>query len=223
MVTLAGRPCSSAELAVPWRGRWVAHAVLPGAAPTGRVTLAWGAATLIGSVDPTGTGVWQGETRVTIVGGIGWARVLPALWLQNDAGLSGLAVAQQAATLAGETLQADTSAFRALRVSYSRPRREAGAIFGDVLVKGATWWVGFDGITRAGVRPSPAAHRAVEVLEHYPSTGEADLDASDPSQVLVGSIIAAAPPRRPRAFRIVELRASVGEGGQKFSAAVEVL
>lgn len=222
MITLNGRLCHRGTLHVPWQGSWVAQAALDGAAPTGRVSLVWGGATLVGTVDSTGTGAWQGETRVTIVGGFGWSRTLPPLWIQNDAGLNGLAVAQQAATLAGETLAASQSAFRGLRVSYSRPRRAASSTIADVLAETAVWWVDYGGTTRAGARPSLAASSRVEVLEFAADHGITELDADDVGQVLVGSVISAAPPRRPQALRIVELRAEIGAHGQRLTAAVEV-
>lgn len=223
MITLNGLPCHRAELHVPWRGRWVACAAYDGVVPIGRVSLTWGNAVLVGGVDPTGSGTWQGETLVTIVGGPGWGSVLPAGWLQNDAGLTGLAVAQQTATLAREALVAPATAFKLLRISYARPRREASRTLDDVLAPGAAWWVEYDGTTRAGIRlPTPAPPR-VEVLEYDQEKHIAELDADDVSQTLVGSVIAPAPPRRLEALRIVELWANTGADGQHIRAAVEAL
>lgn len=222
MLTLNGRPCHRGGLHVPWQGRWLAQVALDGALPSGKVTLLWGKTTLAGTVDPTSAGTWQGEARATIIGGIGWSNVLPALWLQNDAGLLGSAVAQQAATLAGETLVAPATAFRALRVSYSRPKRQASAALADVLADGAAWWVEFDGTTKAGVRPLVTAPARVDVLSLDPREGVAELDADDPGQVLVGSVMPALPPRRPSAYRIVEVQAALGPDGQRITAWLEV-
>ncbi len=221
MITIAGRLAREAALLVPWQGQWVLKATLDGAAPAGKVAVTWGAANLLGSVDPSATGVWQGETLVTIVGGFGWSTVLAAQWLQNDAGLSGLAVAQQTAQLAGEALVSTAAAWRALRVSYGRPKQPGARTLADLLAAGSTWWVDLDGTTRAGARPSTAAPKRVEVLEVEADRRFASLEADDVGQVLVGSVIAAAPPRRPRALRIVELHASIGEQGQRLRAAVE--
>lgn len=221
MIALNGRPCSSMTLDVPWRGRWVATVILPGETPSGGVLLTWGSATLAGSVDPGSVGTWQGEARATVVGGLGWGAVLPATWLQNDAGLQAPAVAGQLAQLTGERLAAPANAFRRLRTTYARPRRAASASLQDLLARGAVWWVDLDGTTRAGARPSQVAPSRVEILELDAREGLAELDAEDVGQVLVGSVLAAAPPRRPRAFRIVELRASAGSEGQKFTAYLE--
>lgn len=221
MIAVNARPCSSAELHVPWRGRWEALVTMPGEPPAGRVMLAWGSATLTGSVDPDSVGAWQGESRATIVGGFGWSRVLPAVWIQNDAGLVAAALAGQLAKLAGEALVAPAVAFRTLRTTYPRPRRAAAATLEDLLGPSALWWVEYDGTTRAGVRGAAPAPTRVEILELEPRDGLAELDADDVSQVAVGSIIAAAPPRRPRAFRIVELQARANGGGQKFTAYLE--
>lgn len=220
MITIVDRLAREATLFVPWQGQWILKATLDGAAPTGRVPVVWGSARLQGSVDPSGTGVWQGETLVTIVGGLGWSTVLASVWIQNDSGLAGLAVAQQTAQLAGETLVAPASAWRALRVSYGRPKQSGARTLTQLLVSGSTWWVDLDGTTRAGARPSPAAPKRVEVLELDAERRFASLDADDVSQVLVGRVIAAAPPRRPRALRVVELHASIGEQGQLLRAAV---
>lgn len=221
MIALQGTPCHRARLHVPRQGRWLATVALDGTAPTGRVTLQWGNASLLGGVVARDTGAWQGEAIVTIVGGPGWSTVLPAQWHQNDAGLTGQAIAHQVAALAGETLSAPATAFRSLRTSYSRTRREAAATLADVLAKDALWWVEFDGVTRAGTRTSQNTPARVEVLSYDPGASWADLDADDVGQTLIGAVISASPPRRPHAFRIVELMAEIGERGQKLRASVE--
>lgn len=237
MIALNGSPCHRAELHVPWRGRWVAKAALDGAtAPSGRATLTWGRATLIGTVDPTGGGTWQGEAFATIVGSsalpamdavgqisIGWARVLPAGWVQNDIGLQGIAVAQQLATLAGEVLTAPPTAFRLLRTSYARLRATAARSLETILAPGQDWWVEYAGTTTAGMRIPIQAPPMVEVLEYNAADGWADLDAEDVGQTLVGSVIAPAPPRRLEALRITELHAYVDGSGQRIRVSVEAL
>lgn len=221
MITLDGRLCHRATLAVPWRGLWVATAALDGEVPRGRVTLKWGAAALIGTVDPGDSGVWQGEALVTLVGGAGWSTVLPPLWTQNDAGLLGSQVAQQVAAAAGEVLTAPASAFRTLGTGYVRPRRSGATTLTDVLSSTATWWVEYGGGTGAGTRPSPSVPAGVEILELLADERWAELDAADPSLVLVGSVFAAAPPRRLVGYRIMELRAEASADGQRICAAVE--
>ncbi len=222
MIAANGRLCHYAELLVPWSGRWQARVRLDGAVPSGRITLSWGNATLIGGLDGRDSGTWQGEACATIVGGPGWSNVLPAQWHQNDAGLSGAVIAQQCAALCGETLVAPASAFRALRVSYSRAKRSALATLVNVLADGSAYWVEYDGTTKAGARPVTNAPKRVEVLEYAPGTRIVDLDADDISQTLVGSVIAAAPPRRPDALRIVELWAKADAAGQHIRAGVEI-
>lgn len=221
MIAVNGRPCSRASLHVPWRGRWVASVAVDGDAPAGRVTITWGSATLVGSVEPGSAGTWQGLARARVVGGLGWSTVLPAKWLQNDAGLLGSSIAGQLATLAGETLTAPANAYRTLGTTYPRTKRAAAATLSDLLAADADWWVEYGGTTRAGVRPSLPAGSTVEILDLDPQDGLAQLDAEDVSQLVVGAVIAAAPPRRPQALRLVELRAEVGEGGQKFMGWLE--
>lgn len=224
MIALSGTPCHRAELHVPWRGSWIVKAALDGLiSPSGLVTLTWGNAALVGTIDPDRGGAWQGEAFVTIIGGLGWRRILPAGWLQNDAGLQGASVAQQLATLAGEALTAPPTAFRLLRTSYARIMRTAAGSLEDVLATDADWWVEYAGTTSAGVRPPTPSLPTVEVLDYDAADGWADLDAEDVGQTLVGSVIAPAPPRRIEALRITELHAYVGAGGQRIRAAVEAL
>lgn len=224
MIALNGIPCHRAELQVPWTGSWIVKVALDATvAPAGPVTLTWGNATLIGTVDPTSSGVWQGEAFATVIGGIGWRSELPAGWLQNDAGLQGASVAQQAATLAGEVLTAPATAFRLLRVSYARVRRPASRVLQDVLAMGMVWWVEYGGTTRAGARVALPVPPRVEVLEYDPLEGWADLDADDVGQTLIGSVIQPAPPRRIEALRIVELCATADGAGQRIRAGVEVI
>jgi hypothetical protein len=191
--------------------------------PSGLVTLEWEQATLVGGLEAISSGTWQGEAVARIVGGPGWSKVLPAQWHQNDAGLTGAAIAQQCASLAGETISAPVTAFRGLRVSYSRPRRPASATLTDVLASGASWWVEFDGTTKAGARAATPAPKRVEVLEYEVAPREVELDADHVGQTLVGSVIQAAPPRRPQALRIVEIWASADHAGQRIRAVTEVV
>lgn len=221
MITLQDRPCHRAWFSAGYSGRWTARVKLDGAAPAGRVTLRWGNATLIGGVEPQTSNAWQDEGTVTIVGGLGWSTVLPAQWHQNDAGLQGLTIARQAATLAGETLDAPATAFRALQVSYARPNAPASKTLQSVLAKQASWWVEYGGTTRAGTRPSPAAPARVEVLNYEPGQRRVELDADDISQTLVGAVIAAAAPRQ--ALRIVGFMAEIGDRGQRILADVQVV
>lgn len=229
MITIDGRPVHRAELHVPWEERWQIKVALDGTEPlTGLVTIQWGAAVLVGTVDDDESGTWQGETIATIVGGPGWAAEVPPAWQQSDSpGLSGLTVAQQVAELVSETLAGPTpgaaapaSAFRPLRVSYARPRARAAEVLRDCLAPGASWWVDFDGATRVGVRTAPAVPARVALLDLQAAEGWATLDAADPSEVLVGSTLAADLTRGHPELRIVELWAWSGPDGERYRAHV---
>jgi hypothetical protein len=229
VITIDGRPVHRAELHVPWSERWQIKVALDGTeALTGLVTIQWGATTLVGTVDDDESGTWQGETIATIVGGPGWAQEIPPVWQQSDSpGLSGLTVARQVAELVGETLAGPTtgaavaaSSFRPLRVSYACPRATAASVLQDCLAPGAGWWIDFDGATRVGARPAPPTPARVALLELQAAEGWATLDAADPSDVLVGSTLAADPTRGLPALRIVELWAWSGPDGERYRAHV---
>src|SRR5687767_4025364 len=110
MITIGGTPVHRAELHAKYHGRWTLEiAYAAEEAPSGLVSVAWGAATFTGTVDPKHVGVFNGEAIAKIVGGFGWSQQLPAAWYQSDnPGLQGRTIALQAAEQAGETLYGAT-------------------------------------------------------------------------------------------------------------------
>ena len=95
-----------AELWASSRGRWTLEiAYSDEVIPSGRVTVTWGSATFVGTIDPNHVGYFNGEIVAKIVGGWGWSTELPATWYQSDnPGVQGRFVATKAAEAVGETL-----------------------------------------------------------------------------------------------------------------------
>jgi hypothetical protein len=217
-----------AELWAASRGRWTLEiAYSDDVLPSGQVTVTWGSATFVGTIDPEHVGKDRGEITAKVVGGWGWSTELPAAWYQSDSpGLQGRFVALKAAEAVGETLRAATGTtapattlFRPLRVSYSRSKQTAGSVLEDVLMPGVSWWTDFDGATRVGVRPAPSLSARVALLEFDPASKWADIDADDPAN-LIGATIPADDTRGTPALVINELYAWAGEDGFRYRAAV---
>lgn len=214
-------------LHVPPSGRWTLEFAYPGdAIPSGRQTLQWGNAALVGTVDPDHVGAFSGEVRVKLVGGWGWSQTLPASWHQSDSpGIRGRTIATKAAQAVGETLYGSTgqtqpndNLFRPLRVSYAQAAQTAGSVLQDVLAPGQTWWIDFDGATRTGVRMAPSPVR-VALLDYDSGSQWADIDCDDPLNI-VGATIPADPIRGTPALVINELFAWTSEEGFRFRCAV---
>lgn len=217
-----------AELWAASRGRWTLEiAYSDETIPSGRVTVTWGSATFVGTIDPDHVGYFNGEIVAKIVGGWGWSTELPAAWYQSDnPGLQGRTIATKAAEAVGETLYAATSTsapaanlFRPLRVSHSRSKQTAGSVLEDVLAPGVCHWTDFDGSTRVGVRPAPSPSARVELLEYDSAPKWADIDADDPAN-LIGATIAADAVRGTPALVITELYAWAGDEGFRYRVAV---
>ena len=222
-----------AELWASSRGRWTLEiAYSDEVIPSGRVTVTWGSATFVGTIDPNHVGYFNGEIVAKIVGGWGWSTELPATWYQSDnPGVQGRFVATKAAEAVGETLygamgtdKPATNLFRPLRVSYSRPRQTAGGVLEDVLAPGVCHWTDFDGATRVGARPAPSTPPRVALLEFDRGAASkwADIDADDPANLL-GATIPADPIRQTPALVINELYAWAGDEGFRYRAAVSTV
>lgn len=189
--TINGQRCTSVRVFVPHTGPWFADVTVDGALGlTGRVTLAYGPLSLVGTIDPAmdGSKSDQQITRV-VAGGGGWSRALLPKPYANDSGVKGLLVAQDAAREAGETLGTFTSVVPIVGTAYVRQSGSAARALEDVA--GATpWWVGYDGVTQVAVRPSlPAAVGTYEVLDFQPRDHLVELALDDMTQVQIGSVL----------------------------------
>lgn len=220
-IYLNGQPCYRAKLDVPWTGGWIAKLSLDGTAvPSGAATIQWGGATLVGTIDPKGSGAWNDGLRITVIGGAGWSSKPAAKWFQNDAELMASAVATATATSVGERISFLAGADRKLGVAYSRRNVTAATTLRRVLGKRASWWVDFAGQTYAGLRPSTAASTAVELLDYDAENQWAELGADDPSQIPVGGTLGPFTSRLTTAVRVTELHVEADDKGQRYRAGI---
>lgn len=154
-----GIEASSLTINIPWSGAWICEVTIVGdILPTGKVAITSddGAVSLIGTVDDTLSGAFSERRHVRIVaGGNGWSKI-PSLpqHFHSDAGLPLQSVASVTATAVGEVVQVITPTTLGpdyVRISNADdPTCNASQVFTGA---GVDWWVGFDGITLAGIRP----------------------------------------------------------------------
>lgn len=221
-ISINDTPVHRAELHATLSERWTLEVAYAGeTVPTGKVTVLWGSAKFIGTVDPKHVGIFNGEVIARIVGGWGWSQELPATWYQSDRpGVHGKTIATKAAEAVGETLiDAPASTYRPLRVSYSRAKRTAAATLNDSLAPGVSWWTDFEGTTRVGIRAAPSSSARVVLLDYDPASKWAELDADDPANLL-GATIPADTIRGIPALVINELFAWGNAEGFRFRASV---
>jgi len=189
--TINGNACAAFELHVPAVGPWWADVDCTEApALSGAVSARAGSLVLAGTVDAGAAGTFGLQARLRLVaGGGGWGRMLAAKSYHNDAGVSALLVAQDAAREAGETLGAFAPAAARLGADYVRQSGPASRVLEDV-IGGVEWWVGYDGVTVVGAREELAAsHGAYELLEADPRRRVAVLGVDDLLLVGVGSVL----------------------------------
>jgi hypothetical protein len=189
---VAGRGCSALSLYVPNVGAWVVEAFIPDGldALDGSVVVTLGELTLIGTIDPDGSGVERGRQRLRIVaGGNGWGTILPAQGYANAAGITARNVAADAAAAVGETLGTFEPEETYLSDHYVRQTAPASRAL-ESAIGAVPWWVAYDGTTQVQLRAesTPAAD-AYEVLDYDPGTRLAQLSVDDLSAIGIGSLI----------------------------------
>lgn len=153
IVTLASVRATGCELRIPQVGAWIADVDMDSAdaLPAGKLTLAIGATTFVGTVDARFSGTFAGRRRVRLVAGAGgWAKVLAAKFFHNDAGIADKKVIETTAAEAGETLSFVGTPTAAGRTSFARSRGPGRAVL-DVLATSG-WYVDFTGVTQVGAR-----------------------------------------------------------------------
>lgn len=187
--TVDGYPLVSARVHVPSRGPWFADVEFESAPElSGRVTLRLGELELSGTIDPTHDGTHAEHRRSRIVaGGGGWGTLLAPKAYHNDAGIRARTVAQDAAREAGEELADDPLLEERIGVDYVRQTGPASRVLEDAL-RGAGWWVDYDGRTRVGSRETAEAS-GYEVLEHVPDERVIVLAVDDLRTVGIGSVL----------------------------------
>lgn len=206
-LTIDGIPLARVRLVVPGTGPWHAHveiAETDAAAPTGRVALKIGDASLSGTVDSNHSGTFGGMRGVRILaGGGGWGKAISAAKYHNDAGVQARVVADEAAAAAGETLGAFTAPAR-LGADFAR---EAGAASHalEAAIGNTPWRVRFDGVTDvsapASFTPAPDAY---EVLSYDPEERLVTVVADDIRNLIPGAVLShgLATPQQVTAFEV---------------------
>lgn len=189
--TINGLRASSVRIHVPYVGPWFADVTVDGAMGlTGRVTIAYGQLSLVGTIDPARDGS-KSDMQITRVvgGGGGWARSLVPKAYANDAGVQALLLAQDAAREAGETLGGFAPVVPVVGVSYVRQSGSAARALEDAI--GATpWWVDYAGVTQVGLRAtSPATTGTYEALDFHPRDHLVVIAADDMTQITIGSVL----------------------------------
>lgn len=158
-----GVACSYASVELPSWGIW--RAVVRGVseealAPGDAVTLTLADLVLVGTVARGGR--WDGSTPLLIVGGAGgWSRVAKAKGYRNGAGVKLGKVAGDLAFEVGETLD---TAYTDRVVGSGYVRRAGPAATSMHELAPLAWWVGEDGVTRLGARPSSSLDLASGAL-----------------------------------------------------------
>lgn len=173
----------SVRLVTPWRGVWFADIDLdPEDAktpPSGSVTLTVGSATLVGTVDPRGSGRFASSVRLRVVGGGGgWDKPVSPQHFHNDAGVKSTQVYSATAGQIGETV--NDPAPVAAGVDFVRSAGSASRVFGDV-----DWFVDPAGVTQIGPRPAAAPDKTLEILGFDPGTQR--LDVTTDALILPGT------------------------------------
>lgn len=195
VLSVAGAPAISVHVHVPRIGPWFADCDFADDAPavTGRVTIAIGDATFVGTVQAPRNGVFGLQRRCRIVAGAAaWGNDVTAKSYHNDAGVKGALVARDAAAAVGETLGAATAiAATRLGNDYVRPTGTASRVLEDAC-RGIAWWVDAAGITQVGTRVSPAMNADdYTVISTNLRHGELELACDDVSKIGIGSVLTA--------------------------------
>jgi len=210
--TLNGQRVSTCTIHVPPIGPWWADLVLEDDAEvSGAVDLVVGRQTFRGTVVEASSGVFAERRLVRFVAGAAaWGALVEARAYHSDAGVGALQVAQDAAALVGETLGAFSPGETTVGIDYARTAGPASRALEDA-AGGSSWWVGYDGVTVVGTRPtSSAAPTDFEVLAFDPVSRLATLAVDDLSTIGIGSVLPA-DARLAASQTIRELRIEVSE------------
>lgn len=172
--TLNGLRVVSARLLHPWRGAWIVDATLDPdtvtTAPTsGPASVVIGGSTLIGTIDPRGSGSFVAGAAVRVVGGAGgWDKAVPPQHYHVDNGVSSTSVYTGAAAIVGETIV--EAAPTVLGIDYMRSAGPASRVFGD-----ADWYLDLIGLTHVGPRPAATADASLTLISWDPVQQRAEL------------------------------------------------
>lgn len=170
--TINGLRAVSVRLLATWRGVWIADVdvdpdVVATVPTSGPAVITIGEApttsTLLGTVDPRGSGVFVASGKVRVVGGGGgWDKSLNPQDFSKDSQVLSVDVITATATAVGEKVIVQTPA--PLGLHYYRGGPAASSVLENL-----DWWVDYTGITNVGIRiPIPIPDPSLEVLHFDP-------------------------------------------------------
>jgi hypothetical protein len=223
MISLGGVVLTRAVFSEPFKGVWFASCETTAPedfAPDDRglFELVMGSRSLFGTiVNPQGQTPSGGTKRVEVVGGFGgWGQSATPKPYQSQAGVTSRAVAQDAATDAGEVLKAFAPKLDRLGTYYSRTDAAYAQALSDA-ASGSAWWVADDGETVVGDRDaSDVDTLKVSVLDYDQETDRVLLAVTDPADVVAGQTLRF--PELPMPFVIRTLDLSFKASGTTASA-----
>lgn len=185
-LTANGLPVLTFRLLTPWSGPWMfsatleADATLPAGAPC---TVAGEAGTLSGSVDPDPDRTYKFGEQVhlgMLAGGGGWHKTVRPQHYHSDAALP---LATVVTTTAAEVKEVATvTAPQSLGKDFLRVAGPASQV-----LRGRSWYVGYDGITVVGPRLPRPQPLSLEV--HSWSEEDGTCDASCDEFVVPGTVV----------------------------------
>jgi hypothetical protein len=186
-VTIDDRVVVRARVQLPAFGVWWADVEIAEAvAMSGAVVVRVSDLELHGTI--VSGGPYQGASRYRIAAGAaGWGRNAPAKSYANDLGVKRSTVLTDAAAVAGETLDAATIPTGTVGTAYVR---EAGACSLALHhLAPEAWYVGEDGVTRIGRRPSQALTSEAIRVNTDLARGVVELAADSVAQIVPGVVV----------------------------------
>lgn len=186
--TITGHPITHARVHLPaWGVPWAEVGLEEEATLSGAATLTIADLTLVGTIMSGGPGP-KGRSRYRFACGAGaWGKALPAKGYANDAGVKASTVLQDAAREAGEPLDAASLPATRLGPAFARESGVAARVLEQCFPAG--WYVGADGITRIGARPSAPLTGTFDVLTVDKACGTVELASETIARIVPGIIV----------------------------------
>lgn len=184
IATLAGKVVSRARVTVPAWGLPWADVDMPDpgdVALTGRQTLVLADVSISCTVQSGGISNGRAAYRL-VAGAGGWGTVVDAKSYTNDLGVKLATVARNVAEACGETI-ADAPDTR-LGPHYARANTTASLVLHELAAR--AWYVGFDGVTRFGSRPTAAYAGSAARTRVEPALGVIELATESLAGIVPG-------------------------------------
>lgn len=183
--TLNGKRATSATVDIPKWGVWFADVTLDGEHSfTGSVELKASDLTLKGTVLTGGPDKSKSRSNFRIVGGAGgWGRIIPMA--SYVSGVTVATAVADAAKAAGESVVVTSNASIS-NDHWVREQGPAGLVLD--LVSPQAWYVGEDGVTRLGKRPTVQV-TGVTVLDNDATMGAVHIASESIAKLLPGAVV----------------------------------